>query len=72
MLPTRTQRFASKQPAAPVATRQQQQRRHLTEGANQSRRVMTEETDLHKATVIHESKKNVLVRKMVGGPRQVS
>ncbi len=58
MLPTRTQqRFA---PRAPQAT---PQRRHLTEGVNRGTRLMTEETDLHKAAVIHESKKNQLVRK---------
>ncbi len=66
MLPTRTQRFASRPAANPSQARNQQvqqQRRHLTEGATQQRRVITEETDLHKAAVIHESKKNQLVRK---------
>jgi hypothetical protein len=49
MLPTRTQR-------------QPQQRRHLTEGGSRGGRPMAE-TDLHKASVIHESKRNQLVGK---------
>jgi hypothetical protein len=49
MLPTRTQR--------------QPQRRHLTEGAARSGRPMIAETDLHKASVLHESKRNQLVGK---------
>lgn len=40
-----------------------QKRRHLTEGSQRTRRPITEETDLHKASVIHESKKNQLVKK---------
>lgn len=52
MLASRTQRFPQ--------TRQ----RHLTESkTGATRRLMTEETDLHKAKVIHESKKNQLVKK---------
>jgi len=58
MLPTRTQRLVAK----PTNARQQPQRRHLTEGVN-SRRPITEETDLHKASVIHEGRKNQLVKK---------
>jgi len=55
MLPTRTQ-------AQGVAARRS--RRHLTEGASNTRRpLMTEETDLHRASVIRESKKNQLVKK---------
>lgn len=38
-------------------------RRHLTESAAPGRRVMTEETDVHRASVLHESKKNTLVKK---------
>lgn len=53
-----------------------QARRHLVEGAGAGRRqVMTEETDLHKASVIHESKKNALVKKwssVLGKCREVS
>lgn len=54
MLPTRTAKRS-----APVQT---QQRRHLTEGAP-ARRLLTEETDVHRAAVLHESKKNQLVRR---------
>ena len=49
MLPTRQTRF------------QRTGRRQLTEAT--TRRPMTEETDLHRAAVMHESKKNQLVRK---------
>ena len=38
-------------------------RRHLVEGANTGRRAITEETDLHRAAVLHEGKKNQLVKK---------
>lgn len=56
MLPTRTQQTAQRNV--------RRQRRHLAESANQNpNRMLTEETDLHKASVIHESKKNQLVRK---------
>jgi hypothetical protein len=54
MLPTRRN--------AAVAT-SRRQRRHLTEGTNAGRRPITEETDPHRASVIHESKKNQLVKK---------
>lgn len=61
MLPTRSQQSASERQRAAAVRRQ---RRHLTEGANGGGgRVMTEETDLHKASVLHESKKNQLVGK---------
>lgn len=63
MLPSRNQRFAAR-PAAPAARSvAPAARRHLAEGANRGGRLMTEETDLHKAAVLHESKKNQLVRK---------
>ena len=62
MLPTRTQQHAGQRSQA-AATRRG--RRHLTEGAQSVRnsRPITEETDLHKAAILHESKKNQLVRK---------
>lgn len=42
----------------------QNRRRHLMEGGNAgARRPITEETDLHRAQVIHEAKKNSLVKK---------
>jgi len=41
----------------------QKRRRHITEGRGQGRRPITEETDLHKAAIIHEGKKNRLVGK---------
>ena len=46
-----------------LPTRQQTRfpRRQLVQGAN--RQTMTEETDIHRASVIHESKKNQLVKK---------
>ena len=65
----------------PTRTRQGQQtirrqRRHLTESSQAtSRRPITEETDLHKAALIHESKKNQLVQKwspVLGKCREVS
>lgn len=61
MLPSRNQRFAPR--AAAPANKAPAGRRHLTEGASKTARVMTEETDMHKAAVLHESKKNQLVRK---------
>lgn len=60
MLPTRTQQHATKRQQAAAVRRG---RRHLTEGANRGQRPLTEETDLHKASVLHEAKKNQLVRK---------
>ena len=39
------------------------QRRHLTESRGGNRRMLTEETDLHKASLISEGKKNALVRR---------
>ena len=76
MLPSRTQRFAPKPTQNASALRSQQQRRHLTEGASvNGRRPLTEETDLHKASVIHESKKNQLVKKwapVLGKCREVT
>lgn len=75
MLPSRTQRFAAR-PAAPAARNvAPAARRHLAEGANRGGRLMTEETDLHKAAVLHESKKNSLVRKwspVLGKCREVN
>jgi len=38
-------------------------RRHLVEGTNPNRRVMNETVDPHHAAVLHESKKNELVKK---------
>ncbi len=58
-LPSRTQRM---------------QRKHITEGTQQ-RRMLTEETDLHRAAVLHESKKNQLVKKwspVLGKCREIS
>lgn len=55
MLPTRRTRG----PAAPVRRPQQ---RHLAESTTR-RGMISEETDLHRAAVIHESKKNQLVQK---------
>lgn len=59
-----------------AAARQQAGRRHLTEGSNlQQRRPLTEETDLHKASIIHEGKKNSLVQKwspVLGKCREVT
>ena len=58
-LPSRTQRL---------------QRKHITEGT-QPRRMLTEETDLHRAAVLHESKKNQLVKKwspVLGKCREIS
>ena len=49
-------------------------RQHITEGT-QPRRMITEETDLHRAAVLHESKKNQLVRKwspVLGKCREIS
>lgn len=53
MLPTRQNRSAAIR----------SKRRHLIEGSNPAGGVMTEATDLHRAAVLHESKKNELVRK---------
>lgn len=50
-------------------------RRHLVEGAGAGRRPITEETDLHRAAVLHESKKNALVKKwspVLGKCREVT
>lgn len=50
-------------------------RRHLVEGAGAGRRPITGETDLHKAAILHESKKNALVNKwssVLGKCREVS
>jgi len=47
-----------------LPTRAQRTRRqHITESTATQRRMLTEETDLHKAAVLHESKKNQLVQK---------
>lgn len=54
MLPTRRTRG----PAAPV----RRQQRHLAESTTR-RGMISEETDLHRASLIHESKKNQLVKK---------
>ena len=42
--------------------KQRQQRRHLVEGTHQ-RGMLTEEADVHNAQLLHESKKNQLVKK---------
>lgn len=65
MLPSRTSsRFPARNNGRAAVAQQPAARRHLTESANRGGgRMLTEETDLHKAAVIHESKKNQLVRK---------
>lgn len=54
MLPTRTNTQRS---------RVQQGRKHLMESGNNVRRPITEEVDMHRAAVLHESKKNLIVKK---------
>lgn len=73
MLPTRSQQSQAEQTRATAVRRQ---RRHLLEGrGNGGGGMMTESTDLHQAAVIHESKKNQLVRKwspVLGKCREVT